>query len=917
MKVKNKDKEKKDRPLPCHSMTVDETLAHLKSSLDGLGSEEVKKRQEKFGKNILPGKKAPSIWMIILNQFKSPLIYILIVAGAVSIALNEIKDAIFIFVVIFLNAGLGTFQEWRAEKSASMLQELIKISSKIIRNGVQTIKDSEELIPGDIVLLEPGDKVPADLRLINATNLTIDESILTGESVASEKHINVMEEETPISDCSNMAFAGTEVVTGKARAIITRTGLETEIGKIASSVYESRSSKTPLLIRMEKFSKQVGFIIVGASILLAILAFFRGIEFNEVFILAIALAVSAIPEGLPVGITVALSISTNRMTKRNVIVRKLSAVESLGSCTLIASDKTGTLTMNKQTAEVVVTEPNKRYLLDSTQDINNKEQIDSDENQENFNNYLRIDSSTAELENLLKAAVIDNGALIDRTGEKERIRGNPIDIALIDLNIRLGLNPEEIRNNITVSGEIPFSSGTKFSAKFYSDDGKDKIAAKGAPEVILSLCSKIKSENGLIDIETAQVINEVDKLTAEGYRVIAVAEGEVKKYKDYSKIKKEDLPLLTLLGLIGFIDPLRTDVKAAVKKCKTAGIAVVMITGDHPITAFAIAKELGIVNSQKDIITGTELGEFEGKPDDDFLNKVKDKKVFARVTPLQKLKLVESFIKLGHFVAVTGDGINDAPALKKANIGVAMGSGTDVTKDTASIIVTDDSFASIVSGVEEGRFAYDNIRKVTYLLISTGAAEIILFTFAILAGLPIALLAVQILWLNLVTNGIQHVALAFEKGEKGALLRPPRKPSEGIFNKLMIQQTALSGVIMGIIAALVWLYLLRSGKPIADSRNVLLMLMVFFENIHVFNCRSERVSAFRIPLKNNYFLIAGVLAAQGIHIISMYIPYMQGLLGVSPISIIEWLILLSISLSIIIVMEIFKLVRSKMEYKLS
>ena len=912
MNNKDKNKAKKDKPLLCQSLTVDETLEHLKSSLNGLDYEEVKKRQEKFGKNLLPGKKAVNIWMIILSQFKSPLIYILIVAGIVSIILKELEDAVFIFIVIFLNAGLGTFQEWRAEKSASMLQELIKITSKVVRNGIQIQASAEELVPGDIVLLEPGDKVPADIRLISAVNLTIDESLLTGESVASEKYTDAIAEDTAVSDCLNTAFAGTKVVTGKARGIVTRTGLETEIGKIASSVYQSKSSKTPLLIRMEKFSKQIGFIVIGASALLAVLAFFRGIPFSEVFLLAIALAVSAIPEGLPVAVTVALSISTSRMAKRNVIVRKLAAVESLGSCTLIASDKTGTLTMNRQTARIIITEPEKRYLLEDAQDLHNKNQEGTYNNSEKSSNYRLINSKTYEIENLLKAVVIDNDAVIDKIDGEEKIRGNPIEVALINLNKKIGMDPEEIRNSITGLGEIPFSSESKFSAKFYSDDGKDKIAAKGAPEVILPLCSKILSEKGLKDIETDRIIHEVDKLTAEGYRVIAVAEGEAKKYKDYSKIKKEDLPPLTFLGLIGFIDPLRTDVREAVEKCKMAGITVVMITGDHPTTAFTIARELGIVNSKKDIITGIDLGEVEEEPDDDFLNKVKSRKVFARVTPLQKLKIIESFIKMGHFVAVTGDGINDAPALKKANIGVAMGSGTDVTKDTASIIVTDDSFTSIVSGVEEGRFAYDNVRKVTYLLISTGIAEIILFTFSVFAGKPIALLAVQLLWLNLVTNGIQDVALAFEGGEKGALTRPPRKPSEGIFNKLMIQQTVLSGAVMGAIASLVWFYLLKNGQPIGDSRNILLMLMVLFENIHVFNCRSERISAFKIPIRNNYFLIGGVLIAQGIHIISMYIPYMQRLLGVSPISLIEWLVLLSIALSIILAMEIFKLIKKRL-----
>jgi magnesium-transporting ATPase (P-type) len=901
---------KKKQALTCQSLTIGDSLEELNSSKEGLSSKEAEKRLEENGRNELPGKKKARLWKVVIDQLKSPLIYILIAAGAVSSIAGEIKDAVFIFFIIFLNTGLGTYQEWRAEKSAESLQQYLKIEARVIRDGQDKRINAEELVPGDIVLLKSGEKVPADLRLLKTKNLSIDESILTGESVPVDKTNRKVKEDTEVYDCQNLAFAGTTVTSGRSTGMVTKTGLDTEIGKIAEKVQSEEEVKPPLLIRMDRFAKQIGLIVLGGVVILAAIAIAQGYEYLEIFLLAVALAVSAIPAGLPVAVTVALSISSNRMASRNVIIRKLAAVESLGSCTLIASDKTGTLTVNRQTAKKLVIQTDRSFKV-SGEGYNDKGQVleeDDDSISKKEKDYL---------ERVVRTTILDNEASLKKAGDSWEYDGNPIDIAFLSLSYKLELDPYKVRGDAEIVGEIPFESENRFSAKFYRKRNSYRVASKGAPEVIIPMCRKMYRSGKFVEIDENELKTKANELAGNGYRVIAVADGRAKKQKDYEGLSKKDLPGLNLLALVGFIDPIRSDAADAIGKSKDAGVKVVMVTGDNAHTALNIARELKIADKEEEVITGSELGE---DPEDDekqeeFENMARSKKVFARIAPIQKLKLVEVFKKIGNYVAVTGDGVNDTPALKRANIGVAMGSGTDVAKDTASIIITDDSFSSIVAGIEEGRFAYDNIRKVTYLLISTGAAEVILFIAALLAGLPLALAAIQLLWLNLVTNGIQDVALAFEKGEPGAMQRKPRDPSEGIFNRQMLEQVVISGTVMGGITIGTWYYLINNGWEAGQARNLLLLLMVLLQNFHVFNCRSETTSAFRIPISRNYLLMGGVIAAQGIHIGSMYIPFMQDLLGISPVSFQEWGIMVGIAFSIIAVMEIFKSAKRRFREK--
>ncbi len=870
---------------------------------EGLSAVEVRNRQGTFGPNRLPAKPPPSVFTIFLHQFLSPLIYILMVAAVISLTIGEHTDATFIFVVLFLNAALGGFQEWKAEQSAAALQTLLKVHARVRRNGSEQEIPSDELVPGDMCLLESGNRVPADIRLLDTKNLAIDESLLTGESLAVAKSPATLSgPDAPISDRTNVAYGGTTVMVGRGAGVVVATGLHTEVATIAKAVTETAETKPPLVVRMDQFARYVSVGVVVACGLLAVVAVSRGIPLTEVFFMAVALAVSAIPEGLPVAMTVALSVATFRMAKRHVIVRRLTAVEGLGSCTYIASDKTGTLTVNQQTVKKIVLPSGDHFSVTGEGYTGEGEVVPESEGS--------LSSETiAQLRRLGTAGVLCNEAHLTCENGEWNSHGDAVDVALLALGHKLGLDPTGLKRSVNVLGRIPFESERKFAALCYEEPRNNNIAVKGAVEEILARCDTMFIGGKAKPIEKHMIEQEAVTLANRGYRVLALAEGVLPAQDGEGAFEEQHLPALTLLGVIGTIDPLRPEVKDAVTKCRNAGVHVAMVTGDHPATALSISRELGIAESDGEVATGRQLAEIGSSQVPQFMDLVKCVRVFARVTPIQKHQIVEALVKMGHFVAVTGDGVNDAPALKKAHLGVAMGSGTDVAKDSAAMIITDDRFPSIVAGIEEGRVAYDNVRKVIALLISCGVAEILLFTVSLLIGLPLPLTAVQLLWLNLVTNGPQVVPLAFEAGEPDTMSRKPRKPTEGIFDSLLIQQTIVSGLAMGLVAFAAWYWWLSAGVEEGQARNLLLLLMVFLENVHVFNCRSERLSAFNIPLRNSRLLILGVLAAQGIHILSMYVPATQRALKVSPVSLEEWGALLLFASIILVTMEIFKVVK--------
>lgn len=885
-----------------HTLPVDEVFRRLETGWDGLSSAEVEIRQEEYGKNELPKGKGLSLPEIILGQFANPLIYILLIAAEVSAVIGEMKDAVFIFAVLLVNAVIGTYQEYKAKRSAELLQRVIQIKARVVRDGREKEVPAEELVPGDVVLLESGNRVPADLRLFEVKNLEVEETLLTGEPYPISKSVEALAGEVlPLADRLNIAFAGTTVIRGRCCGIVVATGMHTEIGKIAAEVAFTEKAKTPLVLRMEAFTRTIGLVILGTAVLLGFLALLRGMEPVQVFFMAVALSVSAIPEGLPVAVTVALSVGMSRMAGRRVIVRKLAAAEGLGSCTYIGSDKTGTLTVNKLTVRRVFIPGTGLFTVFGEGYVPEGEVIRAD-------GTPPTGDEKGILSRFAKAGVICNEASLYFDGEWH-YSGDAVDIAFLTLGYKLGTYPPEIRKKFPVLQHIPFESERRYAGAFYRKAGGVCVAVKGAAEIVLSLCREMCTVQGNVPLDRAAMEKTALELSGQGFKVLAVAAGEIAGAGP-AGLSEKDLTGLTLLGLAGIFDPPRPEAKEAVLKCRAAGVRVVMITGDHPVTALAVAKELGIAGDENEVVTGNQLAAIDFGVEVE--KTVEEARVFARVSPLQKLEIVKAAKKMGHYVAVTGDGVNDAPALREANIGVAMGSGTDLAKDTADIVITDDNFASIVSGIEEGRFVYGNIRKVTYLLISTGAAEVVLLGLAIISGLPLPLFPVQLLWLNLVTNGIQDVALALEAGEPGVMRRPPRPPQEGIFDRLMVQQVVISGAVIGLVSFGAWAWLLGASYSEFTARNLLLLLLVLFENVHVFNCRSEECSAFKVPLRNNRVLILGVLIAQGIHIISMYIPVMQSVLRIQPVPFMQWLITLGLAFTVMVAMEAFKLTRRRL-----
>ncbi|MBE0467565.1 MAG: HAD-IC family P-type ATPase, partial [Candidatus Desulforudis sp.] len=579
-----------DQEIAWHALSEGEVFEKLRSTIQGLNQEQVAERQETVGKNKLPGAKPPTLGAIVLRQFLSPLIYILLAAGSVSLAIGETTDAAFIFAVIMLNAGMGAYQEWKAEKSAAALQSLLDVYARVVRDGVETQVPADELVPGDVVFLESGYRVPADLRLIQVNGLAVDESLLTGESVPTVKSTDRSAVDLPVSERSNMALAGTTVNTGRGVGVVVATGLRTEVGKIAGAVTLSEMSKPPLVLRMERFSKQISLAVLGACVLLVLVALAREIPLTEVFFMAVALAVSAVPEGLPVAITIALSVATLRMLRRNVIVRRLTAVEALGSCTCVASDKTGTLTVNKQTVKLISLPPGEQFTVSGEGYAGEGEVA-----------YPTGDAPTGadrfRLEALAKAGILCNEAVLLNEDGDWTHHGDAVDVALLALGYKLGFDPEALRREAVTVGGIPFEPERRYAARIYREEDGVRVAVKGAIEAVLPFCRTMLTGRGTVAVSPEAIEKEVVTLSENGYRVLAVAAGVLEPGAEPAGFDEQDMPPLTLLGLVGLIDPLRPEVKPAVEKCKRAGIGVLMVTGDHPATALAIARELGIADS--------------------------------------------------------------------------------------------------------------------------------------------------------------------------------------------------------------------------------------------------------------------------------------------------------------------------------
>jgi magnesium-transporting ATPase (P-type) len=879
-----------DLHISWHSAGTAEVEDSLQTGPQGLAEASAAERKERFGPNEIEPEPPTSALTLLLHQFKSPLIYILLVATVVTLVIGEYVDAGVIGAVLLLNAVIGFTQERRAETAVRELSQLVSPRAKVIRDGHEREVDSRELVPGDLVLLESGARVPADLRLVSTTTLSIDESLLTGESVSVAKQAEPVAEHSPVADQISMAFTGTVVSRGRGRGYVVSTGADTELGSIAERLRGEEAAPTPLQLRMNRFAKLVSVIAAVAAVASFGIGVVLGESATEMFMVAVALAVSAVPEGLPVALTITLAVGVRRMAQRNAIIRNLHAVETLGSTTVIGSDKTGTLTENRMTVERIWTLDDEVYIEGGGDAPSTP---------------LEGGVDDEALRRTLLAGALANEGEFYRTEQGVETSGDPTETALLVAAARLGVEPEQARAEFGSVAEIPFEPERKFSASVRAEGDRQIAYVKGAPEKLLSMSTTMLDDGAARDLDRQRVLDKAAEMAAQGLRVLAMAY-RVSEPGEAVDIGAEPAELC-FLGLIGMMDPPRPEVREAIAGCQHAGMRVLMITGDHAATARSIAYELGLIDTEDaPVLTGDDLNEL----DDDGLNDVVGQvSVYARVAPDQKLRVVRALQDMGEVVAVTGDGVNDAPALKAAEIGVSMGkSGTDVARAASDMVLADDNFVSIKAAVEEGRVTFDNIRKVTFFLISTGAAEILTILTALSMGWAIPYVAAQILWLNLVTNGLQDMALAFEPGEKGVLDRPPRKRSEGVLSRLLWTRTFIAGLVMAAGTLVMFRWELSQGGSLERARTVALTTMVFFQMFHVGNARSEHDSIFERSPFSNRFLAAATAAAFVIHLGALYVPATQFVLRVEPIA--DWGTWVRMALtasSILVAVELHKL----------
>lgn len=872
--------------------TIEETLKKLETNiLKGLSTDEIKSREEKYGHNELIHKKKRTVLQMFFAQFKSFMILILICAAIVSgyLGISEgegLLDVYIILGIVILNAVIGTVQEKKAESSLEALQKLSAPHCKVVRDGEIQQIEAKNLVPGDIVIIETGDFVPADLRLIEAVNLKVQESAMTGESIPVEKNTEpITAESVPLGDRVNMAFSSGIVTYGHGKGIVTAIGMQTEVGKIAGMIQNTPNTETPMSKRLEQLGKVLGIATIAICVIIFAVGMLYGNSWMDMLMTAISLAVAAIPEGLPAISTVVLAMGVQRMVKRNAIIRTLPSVETLGSATVICSDKTGTLTQNKMT---VISLSVTGLEVD---DITDKDPL-------SVNGKF-----------LLETAILCSDAILSNS----KTIGDPTETALLDAGINFDLNKNELEKEHKRVSEIPFDSERKLMTTVNQlSDGKLRVNTKGGLDELLRCCTKIQIENQVVALteeHKSQILNENIKMAEQALRVLAIG------YKDVDNLDDHNFENnLIFVGIIGMIDPARPEAKEAVSKCLTAGIKPVMITGDHRITASAIAEKIGILKTKDEVITGAEL---EKMSDDDLYNNIYKYAVYARVAPEHKVRIVDAFQKHGDVVAMTGDGVNDAPALKKADIGAAMGIvGTDVAKDAADVILTDDNFATIVTAVEEGRRIYDNILKSIQFLLSTNIGEIVLLLVASILNLGMPLLPIHILWVNLVTDSLPALAISLDPADEGIMQRKPRSTKTGIFTKGMIWRIFYQGFLFGLISLLAYLIGNNDGGE-SMGQTMAFITLILCQLLHVRNLHSNRKSFFRVSISHNYYLLGAILLALALMlIVTLFEPLRQIFQFVNLDSIHWWIAcgLALIPLFVVEMMKLFKINASKDEY---
>lgn len=878
---------KQDERRDWHALGIDEALGFFEADAErGLGVDQANSGLERFGPNALPEAARRPFWAVFLSQLKSPLIYLLLIAALVAFWLDHRTDAVVIFFVVLLNAVIGSVQEGRAEKSIEALRKLASHQARVVRAGQEVAVPAAELVPGDILLLEAGDAVAADARLLRVAALQVAEAALTGESLPVSKDITALPSETALADRRDMVYAGTHVTAGRGRALVVATGESTEIGHIAALAGTAKQPQTPLEQRIAQFGR---YVIVAAVVVFGLVlgvGVLRKMPIGEVVMLGISQVVGMIPEGLPVAMTIALAVGVQRMARRRAIVRRLSAVETLGSTTVICTDKTGTLTKNEMTVTRVVL--GDRLELGVTG-------IGYEPDGKLLQGQAEVrPSEMAGLTQLLEAVVLCNDAQLEGPLDAEprwKPLGDPTEVALLVLALKGGMATAEVRGRWPRRAEIPFDSATKLMATEHANGEGSRVLVKGAPEVLLDMCHAARRDGGdlILDDESRALLRKAaDDMAADALRVLAVAVqdgGTLEKDAGFDPLRGK----LTLLGLLGEIDPPRPEVKEAVSRCRHAGIRPVMVTGDHKATGQAIARELGIARDGDEALDGQEL---ERLSDEQLAECIDRVSVFARVHPAQKLRIVDAYQKHGAVVAMTGDGVNDAPALVKADVGVAMGiTGTEVAKESAKIVIGDDNFSTIVSAVEEGRVVYRNIKKAVLLLFSTSAAEVLVLLLAMMLGYPAPFAAVQILWNNLVSEGLITINLIMDPAEGDEMDRPPISSSEPLLTRLLLTRMAFM-VPAIVLSTLGWfIYRTSAGIPHDQVQTETFTLLVVCEWYNVLNCRSETKSAFQTGVLSNRWLLGGLVLGNLLHVAVLYFQPLGRLFHTVPLGFEEVLIL--------------------------
>lgn len=885
-----------------HNLEVADVLETLQTSHGGLSQDEARQRLARFGPNELVRKGRVSPWAIFLEQFKSVLIIILLVAVALSAVLGEEKEAILIGAIVFFAAGLGFIQEYRAERAMEALEKMAAPTASALRDGKETEIAAVELVPGDIVLISTGDRIPADARLIEAVNLRAEEASLTGESLPAEKTSNPIAGEASVGDRRNMVFMGTAAVYGRARAVVTATGMATEFGKIAGLLQEVKAEPTPLQINLNRVGKYIGIGTVMLTLLLAGLGIARGHDILEMIIWGIALAVAAVPEALPAVVVISLALGVRRMARRHALMRRLPAVETLGSTTFICSDKTGTLTQDQMTVRRIHVDGR---LIDVTG-------TGYDPKGECLLGGETVDPAhDIALGTLLRAGGLCNDASLASVDDRWEVRGDPTEGALVVAAAKAGLWREELASQLPRIDEIPFSSETKRMTTVHQTPQGRVAYSKGAPEVILKSCGYIHAGGGereLTPKDRESVLAASEAMAGDALRVLGVAYKHGAMGPDDAWSPEQDM---AFLGLVGMIDPPREEAREAMRVCSQAGIKSVMITGDHRTTAVAIAEELGLLKEGL-AMTGAEL---DALTDEEFEALAESVEVYARVSPTHKLRVVEALDKKGHVVAMTGDGINDAPALKRADIGVAMGiTGTDVTKEVADMVLTDDNFASIVAAVEEGRGVFSNIKKYLMFLLSSNIGEVLLMAGAILfgplIGLPygaIPLIAIQILWVNLATDGLPAIALSVDPPAPDIMGQKPRPRGQGIFTRPVVMLMIVGGVWSALVNLGVFKWALDEGRGIGEAQGLCFLTLVLIQFFKAYNFRSDKKSVFKIGMFRNKWLNLAIVSQVILMLLIVYAPFLQELFRTFSLGVGDWAVVILLAGSVFPVLEITKL----------